>query len=270
LSYNSIETIDSKFAIPGRPGSITFDLHIIIPILIYNMEDKDKPKIPSNMLCNYYVPYRLESHVWLGWLRTWGYAMKLVIMPEELYIKTHELMKQLGYIKEWEVFSKGIELLRSASPPIVSVKRSNSLDTGLRDAIKNLICDARRILYIAVQMLDNYYMNEILEAIDRDVDVRIIIGKYDENWLKNSRDRKGIAINELSKKVQIKLKSDFHGRMIIADDTLLVGSLDLDNQGITTHDNVSIQTTEATALQRSKEIFCQLEEESKNLEFPKK
>ena len=42
--------------------------------------------------------------------------------------------------------------------------------------------------------------------------------------------------------------------MMIVDDKLIIGSLDLDNQGLTAHDNLVIETDEETAVERAKEI----------------
>lgn len=73
---------------------------------------------------------------------------------------------------------------------------------------------------------------------------------------------KDFGFNKLLGKVQIRLKEGFHGRMVIADNLLLVGSMDLDNQGLSVHDNLSIQTNDATALTRSKELFSEIFGES--------
>jgi hypothetical protein len=75
-------------------------------------------------------------------------------------------------------------------------------------------------------------------------------------------------LSELDKCSDIKIKDDWHGRMIIVDDKLIVGSLDLDRQGLTVHDNVVIETDEQTAVERAKEIFHELESQSHPLELP--
>ncbi|MDF2738465.1 MAG: hypothetical protein K0S93_2326 [Nitrososphaeraceae archaeon] len=40
--------------------------------------------------------------------------------------------------------------------------------------------------------------------------------------------------------------------------------MDLDNQGLSVHDNLAIRTNDLTALARSKEIFSEVFEEAKN------
>ena len=64
------------------------------------------------------------------------------------------------------------------------------------------------------------------------------------------------------KGIRARFKSDFHGRMLIIDDMLIIGSADLDSQGLTVHNNIAIQSDSSTAVQRSLEIFHELERES--------
>lgn len=85
------------------------------------------------------------------------------------------------------------------------------------------------------------------------------------------RNAKGIGFSNLINRVQIRSKEGFHGRMIIADDSVMIGSflVDLDNQGLTVHDNLAMQTDETAAVARAKEIFYELFNESKKLSLPK-
>ena len=75
------------------------------------------------------------------------------------------------------------------------------------------------------------------------------------------------ALSELNKYSDIKIKDDWHGRMIIVDGELIVGSLDLDRQGLTVHDNVVTETDEQTVVERAKEIFYELASQSRPLEL---
>jgi phosphatidylserine/phosphatidylglycerophosphate/cardiolipin synthase-like enzyme len=63
----------------------------------------------------------------------------------------------------------------------------------------------------------------------------------------------------------VKLKEGFHGRMIVADNFLILGSVDLDKQGLTVHDNLAIETDEPTAVERAKELFNEILNESEDL-----
>ena len=80
----------------------------------------------------------------------------------------------------------------------------------------------------------------------RNVDVRIIIGKFEDKWLQGGREAHGIAISKLL---------GIHERMLIIDDMLFVGSVDLDNPGLNVHDNLTMQTTDTTALLSAKDVW---------------
>jgi phosphatidylserine/phosphatidylglycerophosphate/cardiolipin synthase-like enzyme len=177
-------------------------------------------------------------------------------------------MKKYGYLKEWEVISRAVYNLDSLPAATISLKRSNPSDNTLRDNLRDLMAKSRRILYIAVQIIDTSYMNEIIDAAKRNVDVRVIVGRWDPAWT-HGRDRKGIAIESFLKEgIRIRLKKDFHVRMIVVDDNLFVGSLDLDAQGLSAHDNLTIETTDITTLSRAREIFLELENTSEIMKNP--
>ena len=114
--------------------------------------------------------------------------MNLMMMPEQVYRKVQSAMKEFGYTKEWEVISSAIENFQRSSPTTISIMRGSS-DNNLVDIIQNILSSAKRTLYIAVQVLDNQYIKEIKEALSNGVDVRIIIGLFDENWLKGREKR---------------------------------------------------------------------------------
>ncbi|MGH9924328.1 MAG: phospholipase D family protein, partial [Nitrososphaeraceae archaeon] len=184
-----------------------------------------------------------------------------------VYLRLQKQMKQSGFIKEWEVISAALTKSKNGSPySDVSIKRNNSLQMPVKDAITDLIKNAKKRIYIAVQMIDNFFLNELSAAIDKGLDVRIIIGTYEPKWLHN-RDRRGIFIMTLLQKISLRFKGDFHGRMLIIDDVILVGSVDLDTQGLLVHDNVAVQTQDITAVAKGMEIFLELERESKLLKL---
>ena len=134
------------------------------------------------------------------------------------------------------------------------MRRSNSSDRALSEQIKRLIVDSRRYIYIAVQTIDGTFSDDIIKAARRNVQVKIIVGPLDKQP-KGPRNPIIKALTDLDKCSELKIKDDWHGRMIIVDDKLIVGSLDLDRQGLTVHDNVVIETDEETAVERARNIL---------------
>jgi hypothetical protein len=104
-------------------------------------------------------------------------------------------------------------------------------------------------------------------ATGRNVQVKIILGRLRAEW-NRPIDPKLTALKDLSKYVEIKTKVDWHGRMIIVDDRLIVGSLDLDRQGLTVHDNVVFETDDQTTIQKAKELFFDITLQSATLQIP--
>ena len=84
--------------------------------------------------------------------------------------------------------------------------------------------------------------------------MKIILGPVKPDW-NRPRDPIITTLRELSKFIEIKTKDDWQGRMIIVDDRIIVGSLDLDRQGMIVHDNLVIETDEQTAIQRANRII---------------
>jgi phosphatidylserine/phosphatidylglycerophosphate/cardiolipin synthase-like enzyme len=147
----------------------------------------------------------------------------------------------------------------------VNVLRGSPSSQLFREKLKDIISSVKKYLFIVVTTIDNSLANEIIQAVNRGADVKIVVGSFDSSILKQSRTAKGVGFRNLINRVQIRSKEGFHGRMIIADDSVMVGSVDLDNQGLTVHDNLAIQTDEVTAVARAKEIFYELFNESKKL-----
>jgi phosphatidylserine/phosphatidylglycerophosphate/cardiolipin synthase-like enzyme len=147
------------------------------------------------------------------------------------------------------------------------LRRSNSFDRALSERIKRLIVDSRRYIYIAVQTIDGTFSDDIAKAARRNVEVKIIISPLKKEWI-HPKSAKMKVLADLSPYCEIKIKNDWHGRMIIVDDKLIIGSLDLDNQGLTVQDNLVIETDEETAVERAKEIFYELASESQPHELP--
>lgn len=108
-------------------------------------------------------------------------------------------------------------------------------------------------------------MQEIIEVVKRKVDVKIVIGMFDKAKWNHQKERHWIAAEAILRVTKIKIKRDYHGRMLIADDVLIVGSADIDSQGLQVHENIVAQTDEQTAVIRAKQIFEELYNSSEDL-----
>lgn len=266
LSSDVLMLINNEFECdPSSTDALPLNAEIRIPTMIFIEENRQI--IPrGGAVLKFNVEYQLSRKNWLQWIGSWGYKTTLMYLPTDIYSKIKELALRMGYTKEWEVVAMA---LRNPEPlGLNTVRRSHSSDRALSERIKTLIVNSRRYLYIAVQTIDGTFSDDIVKAAKRDVQVKIIIGplRSDKQSI-GSRNPIIKALSELNKYSDIKIKDDWHGRMIIVDGELIVGSLDLDRQGLTVHDNVVTETDEQTVVERAKEIFYELASQSRPLEL---
>jgi len=172
-------------------------------------------------------------------------------------------MKKMGFIKEWEVISFMLRNLEE-TPRSVLI-RGTATEPVLKDRIKYKIKNAKNTLYIAVQVIDTELLREIIDALNRRVDVKMVIATPKKKWFEYTRDARGLALKELNKFLKVRVKEDLHCRMLIVDEKVIVGSMDLDRQGLTVHDNIAIETNDPTVVERAKEEFNRIFQESKDL-----
>ena len=115
----------------------------------------------------YCIQYPIEGPKWRDWMTNWGYRTSMMVVPETIYEKTHELMRKYGYLNEGEIILRAMRVLESSVAPIVSLKRSHSSDSTLKGIFGELIKSVEKVLYIAVQMIDTTYVEEIINAANR-------------------------------------------------------------------------------------------------------
>ena len=155
LPYITIQIIQDNFEKSFRLGTIFFDIEIIFPILISNVNQVKE--LEDSKLMKYCVRHPIEGPAWRDWMTNWGF-------PETTYEKIHELMRKYGYLNQGELFQKLCRFWSLHTVPIVSLKRRNSYDNTLKDTFEDLIKSVEKILYIAVQMIDTNYLKEIINA----------------------------------------------------------------------------------------------------------
>jgi hypothetical protein len=196
ITQDIIQTFEEIFETLGRGSSISLDVDIKITVM-----EKDRNHVTQRtILCRYHFFHSVESNRWISWMRDWGYRMRLMVLPEELYARIHETMRKSGHVKEWEVLSEALySYVKNASNPSTVVKHNSSSKTDLKDTIGELIRNSKKRLFIAVQNFDNIYTNEIINAYERGVDVKLIVGMFEKKWL-HGRDRRGVAFLTSSKK----------------------------------------------------------------------
>jgi sugar-specific transcriptional regulator TrmB len=261
LSYDALTILNTLYEENATQDRLNSRVEITVPTLFY----KGKEKILyGGTTANFSINYELLRTDWLEWLYQWGYQTTLMYLPSDVYSLLKSQMKMKGYTKEWEIISMA---MRTLEKPVtnVNVLRGNPSSQLFRERLKDIISRVKKCLFIVVTTIDNSLANEIIQAVNRGADVKIVVGSFDNSILKQSRTAKGVGFKNLMDRVQIRSKEGFHGRMVIADDSVMIGSVDLDNQGLTVHDNLAILTDETTAVASAKEIFYELFKESKKL-----
>ena len=241
--------------------NINFGLEILLPAM--RLEVKENGTAFSGMVLNKFETfYRIDRDTWFDWLRSWGYSTTLIHVPTEIAAKLRELTKKAGYLKEWEVISAALRQFNLEGQK-VTLLRGNVRNPLLKKVIQDLLERAKNRIYIAVQIIDTELLDKIIEAVKRGIDVRIIIAEPRREWISRPKDARGVALRELSNYVRIRTKSDLHMRMLIIDDEVLVGSMDLDRQGLTVHDNIAVYTDSPEILHKALEEFDNISREAR-------
>jgi hypothetical protein len=250
------------------PGGrdVEMEVMIILPAIEFTKKD-DIFVYNGGVLNKFEFSYRVGEIEWIEWLRSWGYQTTLVYVPYDISEKLKEYMKKMGFLKEWEVISFMLRNLEKIPPKSVLL-RGTATKPVLRDRIKHLIENAKKSLYIAVQVIDTELLRELVDALNRRVDVKIVIAEPDKKWFKYRRDARALALKELNKLLKVKVKEDLHCRMLMIDEDVMIGSMDLDRQGLTVHDNIAIETNDPTVVERVKEEFHNIFQASKDLQIP--
>ena len=240
---------------------INFIIEILLPAM--RLEVKENDMTFSGMVLNKFETfYRIDRDTWFDWLRTWGYSTTLIHVPADIATKLQELARKAGYLKEWEVISAALRQFNLEGQKVILL-RGNVRSPLLKKVIQDLLERAKNRIYIAVQIIDTELLDKIIEAVKRGVDVRIIIAEPRREWISRPKDARGIALRELSNYVRIQTKSDLHMRMLIIDDEVLVGSMDLDRQGLTVHDNIAVYTDNPETLHKALEEFDNISREAR-------
>jgi sugar-specific transcriptional regulator TrmB len=250
------------------PGGRDVRMEVMITLPAIEFTKMDESFVYNGCALNgFEFSYKVGELEWIDWLKNWGYQITLIYVPYSISEKLKELTRKMGFLKEWEVISLMLRNLEKITPKF-TLLRGTAIEPVLRDRIRQLIENAKKRLYIAVQVIDTELLKEIIDAINRGVDVKIVIAEPDMRWFKYKRDAKALALKELNKLLKIKVKEDLHCRMLVIDERVVIGSMDLDRQGLTVHDNIAIETDDSTLIENAIEEFHKIFQISKDLQIP--
>lgn|GEM_PF-5479140 len=249
-----LEVVNNKFSSepPGRR-----DVNFEVELLVYASQYQKKNDIfeaKGNVATKFEFPYKIDESKWLQWIRSIGYRTTIISIPEEVVANIRSVMREKGFLTEWEVVSRALTSFEGITKDITLI-RGTASSQNLKNIISGMIKNAKRNIYIAVQFVDTSLSQELKAAVgNRNVGLKLVI-LPPKDKLFNVRNPKETALRELIKIATIKTYRELHCRMIIVDDEVVVGSMDLDEQGLTVHDNLAIKTNDPTVLQSAKKEF---------------
>jgi hypothetical protein len=249
------------------PGGREVRMEVMITLPSIEFTKMDESFVYNGCVLNWFeFSHKVGELEWIDWLKNWGYQITFIYVPYSISEKLKELTRKMGFLKEWEVISLMLRNLEKITPKS-TLLRGTAIEPVLRDRIRQLIKNAKKRLYFAVQVIDTELLEEIINAINRRVDVKIVIAEPNMRWFKNKRDARALALKELNKLLKIKVKEDLHCRMLIIDEKVVVGSMDLDRQGLTVHDNIAIETDDPALIENAIEEFHKIFQKSKDLQI---
>lgn len=267
LAPHVLSSINEKLEqYPVTERKIDLYAEIILPTVQFGKDSQglDILEYKGGILHKFEIRDEIEGNEWLRWLRSWRYNIGLISVPDHVAQEINKLMRSMGFLKEWEVISA---LLRDVNKDYkLSLLRGNAEQPTLKNKVHELLDNSKKRIYAAVQSIDTEILNDVLEALKRGVDVRIVIWEPDKGWFGRKRNSKVMALKKLKDKIEIRVNTDIHCRMLLADGEVLIGSMDLDKQGLSVHDNLAIYTNDSTIVKRTEEEFYKIYDDSQDLQ----
>jgi PLD-like domain len=267
LSNYTLIAINNAFEQDATIDRLKLDVRIIMPTLLFT--NPTALVSAGGRIIKFETTDQLSRRDWMQWLQSWGYQTTLMYLPTSVYEEIKTQMRERGYTKEWEAVYAAMRSLKKSTVN-VNLLRGNSYSMIFEDRIRDRILNSKKDLFMIMTVIDTTLVNEIEQTAKRGVDVKLIIGTRLDKKEMHGKNGKYLALTRLKKILNVKLKEGFHGRMIVADNYLIVGSVDLDRQGLTVHDNLAIETDEPTAVNRAKELFYDVLGESEDLSLDSK
>jgi len=268
ISPDLLDRMNEEFqSQPAGQRTMELRFELILPALEFETKRLATESIPAfnGGFMNKFEPVCLiQETVWMRWLRAWGYQTTILYVPDKILSRIRTVMKRDGYELEWQPVSTALSLLEGEKHKTVLL-RGNAVNQAFKDRILELINRAEHKLYIAVKFIDNTLSREIIRAMERKADVRIIISnpRVEKDQQRGARFR--VALQQFIGKAEVRCLDQIHCRAVMADDTVLVGSVDLDNQGLTVHDNMAIETDDPTVVRSFEDEFLRMYESARKL-----
>jgi len=261
ISLSAITNIEEARESTGT-GDVLLKVELSMPIMV----EKGIPKLFNRHVENPEY-YGILASKWTGFLRKWGYAVKWVQMPEKVVKKLREKAKEHGMTKEWEIVDRALsagDMLKND----YSIVHGSSKVRDLEERAINMIKETQKRLLVASQIIDTTVSSEIIGVSKNVGEVKILVSTPKPEWLKRERDARGIALQDLfsTKNIEVRISGKLHARFLVVDEKLLLGSMDLDRQGLTVHDNLAVYTNDSVLVKRSLEEFSKMWKDAKKLE----
>lgn len=267
LAPHILSSINEKLEqYPATERNVDLYIEIIIPTVQFGKDSEglDILEYKGGILHKFEFQDKIEGNEWLRWLKSWRYNIGLISVPDNVAQEINKLMRSMGFLKEWEVISA---LLRDVNKDYkLSLLRGNAEQSVLKNKVHELLKNSKKRIYAAVQVIDTEIVEDIIGAEKRGVDIKIVIWEPNKKWFEYRRDSKAMALKKLKDKADIRINTDIHCRMLLVDDEVLIGSMDLDKQGLSVHDNLAIYTSDSAIVKRTEEEFYKMYDDSQDLQ----
>lgn len=258
VSADFLRVTNAEFdhQLPGQ-RFVQFDVELYVYATQYRNDGETFGASEGNFVTSFIFSRRIEENEWLNWIRSIGYRTTLISVPQNLANKIDALAKERGMLKEWELISMSLESF-SKNTPTMAILRGDSATQRLKGVIAEMIDRANKRIHIAVQYIDTTLLPELkLAATNRKVDMKLLTVDP-EPRIFNTRNPKATALREIASFGQIRTSRELHSRMVLTESDVIVGSMDLDVQGLTFHENIAMMTNDVTAVSSASQEFNEM------------
>jgi hypothetical protein len=200
--------------------------------------------------------YRIPSSEWSEMLEKMGYGkLKMLEISNVTLVKLREIMRKMGVPREEDAINEMMVLYKGEKATTILLYGGE-----LKDKVEELIQNAKNRLWITCKVVDTEVAPQIIKAKGRGVDVRIVIPP-EKSMVKDQRERKRIydALTKFREVgISIIENENIHARVMVIDDSAVIGSTDPDIYGLTVHINASILTTSSSIVESAARFIDKL------------
>jgi len=195
----------------------------------------------------------IEESLWLKILEDiWYSEIRIAEIPIHIFNRLDDIRKELGMGAIWEVISELIKSYKKEVPSYLLLTKNEEI----REKIESMLKSANKEILIMSKVIDVEGVDLLTEARKRGVGVKVVIGVKEKEAKEKRLSEAYRRLREAN--INFKVNSNAHARIVVADESVLIGSTDLDIHGLRIHLNASIYSNDVTMVEKAKQFIIEI------------